>query len=813
MKSALALATILTLAAMIVPVAPAQADCMRNGTSVICTGADADGVIVGDNFTIAVDSIAFVQSIYDGGVPSSCAEFVAAVRAGNGARITNRGLILGRGNCGLAIDTGNGLTLANEGTIATDQDTAYAVATGNGFTIQNSGMIQTVGINATGILGGSDGRLTNSAAGRIETTNDFSSAVFVGAGGIIVNDGRITARGLGSNGIDMGDRSTATVNGTVSASGVNTAGVRLYGNGATLINRGTIESAPTVTLRSTQFAFGVVVEGQNATIVNEAGTISGASGAVQLFGNATITNRGTLRGAGATAIKTELGGTFDLVNTGRVEGALTVNAGSRLSGTGTIAGHLQNIGTVAPGLSIGTMTVTGSFVQTGNGRLDIEVSGDGTSDRIIVGGPVLSLAGTVAVAFTGTPVRNGQAFSFISASSGVLATTRILPQVTDNAPAFLNANVRFGANGVEVVVARTPYASVAATETQSSVARALDGALASSSGATAGLFLALDLSDAAAARAAFDQLAPQALATLTQSPLAGLRTMTEGAGRTVATAAPTAAGGWRTWGMAAHHSGARSANAVDRYTAHATVLSAGVDFGMSDAISVGMMLGQSNGGAKHGRGGAAGRQDDDGTLFALTAAGRVGPVNAAAGLGLGDGEVETERRHLIGGAEASLSGKADTNATAAFARIDHTQSFGDVTLTPSISFDYARVRVKALQETGAFGLAVDAHTQESARSAARVTVETALGALRPRAMVGWSRQFADRAPMTTARIPTGGVGPFTLSGLREDRDVIEADIAAVMDLAPGAALTVGFGGGLNDRLFGQAVHAGISVAW
>lgn len=50
------------------------------------------------------------------------------------------------------------------------------------------------------------------------------------------------------------------------------------------------------------------------------------------------------------------------------------------------AGTLTNNGTVAPGNSIGTLTINGDYEQAGGATIDAEISGDGTSDKIIVNG-------------------------------------------------------------------------------------------------------------------------------------------------------------------------------------------------------------------------------------------------------------------------------------------------------------------------------------------------------------------------------------------------------------------------------------------
>jgi len=62
-----------------------------------------------------------------------------------------------------------------------------------------------------------------------------------------------------------------------------------------------------------------------------------------------------------------------------------LNAGT-LGGTGTIMGNVLNAGTVAPGNSIGTLSIAGNYMHAASGTYSVEVNGAGQSDLINVGG-------------------------------------------------------------------------------------------------------------------------------------------------------------------------------------------------------------------------------------------------------------------------------------------------------------------------------------------------------------------------------------------------------------------------------------------
>ena len=178
--------------------------------------------------------------------------------------------------------------------------------------------------------------------------------------------------------------------------------------------------------------------GQNLTITNASGTFSGTIGDGGAFpvGGGSLTLAGgqfTLAGTGSFTGGTVVsGGSFILtgslsgdlgvlpagsftvasggsyanpggvvVNMGTttVNGAMTasvLNAGT-LGGTGTIIGNVLNAGTVAPGNSIGTLSIAGNYMQAASGTYSVEVNGAGQSDLINVGGAARLQGGSVGV--------------------------------------------------------------------------------------------------------------------------------------------------------------------------------------------------------------------------------------------------------------------------------------------------------------------------------------------------------------------------------------------------------------------------------
>lgn len=80
-------------------------------------------------------------------------------------------------------------------------------------------------------------------------------------------------------------------------------------------------------------------------------------------------------------------------------GPVTVNSGGTLAGSGFITGSVANSGIVAPGASVGTLSI-GSLVQDTSGKLQIELASVASYDQLNVAGSI-TLAGTLEVLLSG----------------------------------------------------------------------------------------------------------------------------------------------------------------------------------------------------------------------------------------------------------------------------------------------------------------------------------------------------------------------------------------------------------------------------
>ncbi|HDS1159155.1 TPA: autotransporter domain-containing protein, partial [Stenotrophomonas maltophilia] len=128
---------------------------------------------------------------------------------------------------------------------------------------------------------------------------------------------------------------------------------------------------------------------------------------------------------------------------------------------------------IAPGNSIGTLTINGDYVQGATGIYAAELAPGGRSDQLRVTGTA-TLGGTlVALPEPGTYYL-GEQFNFIRADGGV--SGQFAKTDFSAFSPFLQFSLAYGANGTRIDVARgASLASAAATPNQRAVATSADG--------------------------------------------------------------------------------------------------------------------------------------------------------------------------------------------------------------------------------------------------------------------------------------------------------------------------------------------------
>ena len=119
------------------------------------------------------------------------------------------------------------------------------------------------------------------------------------------------------------------------------------------------------------------------------GMIFNGSGTTYMNGVSTYTG-GTTVASGTLSV-----GSSEANNTARLAGDVTVQAAGTLAGHGGVGGNVTNAGKVAPGGSIGTLSVAGNYTQNSGGTLSISITP--TANSVLAIGGTASVAGGFAI--------------------------------------------------------------------------------------------------------------------------------------------------------------------------------------------------------------------------------------------------------------------------------------------------------------------------------------------------------------------------------------------------------------------------------
>ncbi|WP_445013445.1 autotransporter family protein [Rhizobium leguminosarum] len=294
------------------------------------------------------------NTVLGGGIAAS-----GTLNISSGGTLQTLSLRGGNGTSQANFDNGIlGATAANAAFVSLFSGTELNLLAG-GLTIDTAGFA--VGTDATSAFSGVGG-LTVTGGGVFsllansiytgETQIDFGSSLALSGAGAVANSSRVVADGI----FNVSAATTPTIQ-------------SLAGSGSVLLG------AQTLTIANANDTFG--------------GVIGGTGGLTVTGGNQTLSGVNTYTGA-----TTVTGGR--LAVNGSITSPVTTSGTGILGGTGTIFGDVTNAGVVAPGNSIGTLTIAGNYTGTG-GTLEIEtiLGGDASpSDRLVVTG---NTAGTTNV--------------------------------------------------------------------------------------------------------------------------------------------------------------------------------------------------------------------------------------------------------------------------------------------------------------------------------------------------------------------------------------------------------------------------------
>ncbi len=398
------------------------------GAAGVVGGALNDLVNVGGNLVL--------DGVINVGVPTGGAFDVGVYRMFNyGGALTNNGVTLGTlptgananvqtsiagqvnlvNSAGLTLNFWDGAGGPKNNGVINGGNGVWQNSDGNdGWTGENGAINAAYSDGAFAIFGGTGGTVTvDNSLGAVSVAGmQFAANNYVITGGGIALTGATATIRVG-DGSTAGAGFTATINsalggaaqlvksdaGTLVLGGTNsyTGGTQIVGgtlrissdanlgvaSGAVTLDGGTLEASASLTsARDVVVASGGTIATAADMVFTYNGLFSG-TGALTKNGAGTLLVTANNSGFGGST--TVAGGT--LAVQGSLGGAVSVGVAGRLEGAGRV-GSIMNAGIVAPGSSIGSLTVTGDYAGNG-GVLEIEAAlGGDTSaaDRLVVNG-------------------------------------------------------------------------------------------------------------------------------------------------------------------------------------------------------------------------------------------------------------------------------------------------------------------------------------------------------------------------------------------------------------------------------------------
>ena len=615
-----------------------------------------------------------------------------------------------------------------------------------------------------------------------------------------------------ANAISGGGNLTKAGSGNLTLSGTNS-----YTGGTTL-------SAGTLTGSASSFGSGAILN--NAALVLDQNTDATLANAVSGSGSLTKTGSGKLivsntnSYTGATTVN---GGSLivggSAGSTASLTSSVNVSNGALLGGHGRISGNVDMASgaTLAPGNSIGTLTVDGDVTFTPGSTLEIEADADGRHDRLIATGTVnLGGASLNVLAGAGTwPPSTGT--SILQAAN----LTGTFGNVSSNF-AFLTPNLTYSATGLTLTLERNDisFVSVAHSDNQRSLARALESANGGQ------LYSTLAGLSAEQARSAFDHLSGEIHASLLSSLLDDSRHVREAVnGRLRASQSDLDAGnvlhsdadagltfwlkGYGNWSQKDGNHNIAERTRDTRGTLF------GIDVALNDTWRLGVAASYGTSDLEVGQRDSS--ADINSTSMAAYLAGHQDALSLRLGVAHSWNQVDSTRDVQIGALHETLKADYNADVTQVFGELGYAVQFSGLTIEPFIGLAHVSVGHDAVREQGgAAALRGESQNDSVNYASFGLHVAAPLDAIADRPLslqASLVAQHAFDGAEVERELNLSGYDSFTVNGMRVARDSGLAQLSLHLLLASGASLELGYSGQFGDGNSDQGLHLGLSKAF
>ncbi len=570
--------------------------------------------------------------------------------------------------------------------------------------------------------------------------------------------------------------------------------------------------------------------------------LDGGPGSVSLTktGTGTLTLNGNNTYTGATRVQAG-----KLVVNGSVVGSVALDGGS-LGGSGTVGGVSVGRGaTVAPGNSIGTLTINGNVAFAAGSTYQVEVNAAGQGDKIVASGVATLSGGTVQVLAENGNYAEATRYVILTANGGV---TGRFGTVTSSL-VFLEPSLAYDSQNVVLTMTRTATSfgpdgggssggHVAATRNQGFIAVAAERL-----GVGNPVYDTLLSSTASEARAGFDLLSGEAHAQavavmidesrlVRETILGRLRgpLLTAPSGQvaasfsadlpgrkgTVLVNAPLPQPRYAFWGEAFGGQGNTSADGnaagLSRRGGGALL---GADVLLYDNPGSSLRVGVAGGYSQS-------RFDLDARLSsgrlesghaALYAGARFGSLRFDVGAAYSWSESDIRRQVQIRGFGDLLHSQRPGAVAQAFAEFGYGFAFQGFALEPFAQLALIRVSTDGSSEQGgAAALRLFSSEQLLGFTTLGLRAEAQLGAmpLFARAMLGWRHGFGELTPQATTAFATG-TNPAQVFAAKLDREALVAEAGLDWRLSSTANLGLTYSAAIGERSRDHALKGRVEM--
>ena len=850
-----------------------------NDNAILAAGVD--GLVIANNVETTgggrVDTEAFTMTLNGqvGGVGSLS-------QAGTGNLILNgansfHGLGINSGTVTLGQNTSGGV-----GTI-TINDNAILAAGVDGLVIANNvettggGRVDTEAFTMTlnGQVGGV-GSISQVGIGNLilNGKNSFAAGLGINAGTVTL--GTNTAAGTGTITINDNAILAAGVDGLVIANSVETTGggrvdtkaftmtlsgpvgglgsLSQVGSGNLVLNgansfQGLGINAGTVTLgQSTSGGVGTITINDQATLkagatgltvandieTTDVGRVDSGAGVFTLSGH--IGNSGGITKVGAgtlflTNTSNYAGGTTVAAGRLNVTGALTkstvtVGTGGTLGGTGSVAGLVvQAGGTVAPGLSLGILTVNGNATFAAGSTYAAEISGV-TSDKLVVTGTAALNGANIVLVAGASPAIFGTTYQILTAAGGRTGT--FTPTTTGYIQAF-KPTLIYSATDVKLLLAPASIVGLlgtggAGSSNITNIAAAFDASV------TAGFnpqnFFNIFLQSGGALGASLNQLTGEISSADSRTAMADTRYVREAAlDRLGASLGGTggATNGVNTTGTDEHNVsvwargiGSWTTSSSDGNGSHLSIDAKGVITGVDASFGdwkVGGLFNylESN---VDTRGLGKGKvKSTGGGIYG----GYRGEKGIAFGIGGAASHVRSSESRTVSfpGTSQGLTGKTGGTSYQAFGEISYDlAAAANTRVEPFFRAAYVEYKVDAFNEAGGFaGLNVAKDKYDTTYLTAGLRGSILLGSSAwLKGSAGYQRTTGDRSPVSLVTIQ-GTSSQAAIRGVALDKSAFAGELGVDVNLAKNVSLGAGYSGVLGKNTKDNGVKATLTVGF